>query len=352
MNLDRMRDGVRRRWRAAKQRSRSLDHAVTAWDRFRDGHGNYYAAAITYFSFLAIFPLLLLAVSVLGFVLHHNPDLLQRLLDNIAANVPGGFGDTLTNSVNAAINARASVGLLGLVGLLLTGLGWIGNVRAAISAMWSTEPAKRNFFQAQLANLIVLVGLGLASLVSIGLTVVGTAFTDTILRAASLDEVTGVHTLVKIFGIVLAMAGDMLVFAWLLVRLPGVRLPVRAVLRGSLLAALGFELLKIGGAYYIARVTDSPAVGLFGSVIGILVWIYLVARYLLYCAAWTATANPPPPVAVDAPPVPAPVSADEPPRVLSPLALAGSLFGAGVAAGGGIVAWLTARRRRRVSGDG
>ena len=218
--------------------------------------------------------------------------------------MPGGFGDTLRKSVTAAIDARTGVGVLGLAGVLLTGLGWIGNVRAAINAMWGTEPPKRNFVQAKLANLSCWSASDSPAWSRSASRWSARAFTDTILRAASLDDMTGVHTLVKIFGIALAVAGDMLVFAWLLVRLPGVRLPARVVLRGSLLAAVGFELLKVGGAYYIARVTDSPAVGLFGSVIGILVWIYLAARYLLYCAAWTATANPPAAVAVDVPPGP------------------------------------------------
>ena len=131
----------------AKQRYRWLDHAVVAWVRFRDNHGNHYAAAITYFSFLALFPLILLAVSVLGFVLQRNQELLTTILDNIAANIPGAFGDTLKSSINAAIRARTSVGILALGGLLLTGLGWIGNLRAAINEMWGVAPPAKNFFR-------------------------------------------------------------------------------------------------------------------------------------------------------------------------------------------------------------
>jgi membrane protein len=341
--LTRARNDVSRRLRATRERYGWIDHAVIAWERFRDGHGNHYAAAITYFSFLALFPLLLLAVAVVGFVLQANPDLQQRLFDSITSNLPGEFGTTVKNSIDAAVRARAGVGVLGLVGVALTGLGWVGNLRAAINAMWCVEPAKRNFFQAKLANLVVLAGLGLATLVSIGLTAAGTAFTDKILSAAGLDDVPGVPVLVTILGIVLAVAGDMVIFAWLLVRLPGADVPARAVLQGALLAAVGFEVLKIVGAYYIQQVTHSPAVGIFGSVIGILVWIYVVARYLLLCAAWSATSVRPPEAAVEAPPAPAP----PPARAVSPLGIASWLFGAGAAVGGGAVAALSMRRRRR-----
>jgi len=343
------------RWRAAQENHAWLDHTVIAWDRYKQSNGNYFAAAITYFSFLALFPLVLLAVSVLGFVLRHNPDLLRKLLDNVSSNVPGAFGDTLKSSINAAIDSRAGVGVLALAGVLLIGLGWVSNLRAAINAMWGVEAPQRNFVQARLANLIVLAGLGLGSIVSIGLTVIGTALTDHVLRAAELDDVTGMHVLVKVFGIALAVVGDVLIFAWLLVRLPGADLPARVVLRGALLAAVGFEVLKVVGAYYIARVTHSPTVGVFGSVIGLLVWIYLVARFLLYCAAWTATATERPQPPAKPEPATEPESMTEPepgpPRILSPLGVAGSLFGAGAAAGAAVVTAIVRRRRRPVSRD-
>jgi len=163
------------------------------------------------------------------------------------------------------------------------------------------------------------------------------------------------HVLVKVFGIALAVVGDVLIFAWLLVRLPGADLPARVVLRGALLAAVGFEVLKVVGAYYIARVTHSPTVGVFGSVIGLLVWIYLVARFLLYCAAWTATATERPEPPAEPEPATEAESMTEPepgpPRILSPLGVAGSLFGAGAAAGAAVVAAIVRRRRRPVSRD-
>ena len=345
--LTRARDDAKARWHAAGERYFWLKHIVLAWNRFKDNHGNHFAAAITYFSFLALFPVLLLAASVLGFVLRHNPDLQQDLFDKITSGLPGGFGQTVKDSVNAAVKARTGVGIVGLVGLLLTGLGWVGNLRAAIDAVWGVTPPKKNFFQAKLANLTVLAGLGLGIIISIGLTVVGTAFTDKILRAVGADDVPGIHNLVKILGILIAVAGDLVIFAWVLVRLPRASLPARVVFKGALVAAVGFEILKVIGTYYIARVTRSPTVGVFGSIIGVLVWIDLVSRYLLLSAAWTATSRLPDPPEVDAalehvgPPV------DLPPPAMSPLRVAGSLFGAGAAVGGGAVAALTARRRRR-----
>jgi len=252
----------------------------------QENNGNQYAAAITYFSFLALFPLVLLGVAITGFVLHAHPAAQQSLFDNITRKVPGSFGSTLSESIKTAIKARTGVGIVGLVGVLLTGLGWIGNLRAAIDAVAGRKPAKRNFVMAKVMNLFVLAGLGLGIVISLGLTVVGTAFTDEILRALSLDHVAGIHYLVKVFGLLLAVIGDFVIFSWLLIRLPGAEMPARVALKGAVLASLGFEVLKIVGTFTIAKTSSSPTAGPFAGLLAVLIWIQLVARFMLFCAAW------------------------------------------------------------------
>jgi len=109
----------------------------------------------------------LLAVGITGFVLHADPAAQQTLFDHITESVPGSFGKTLHSAIKTAIKARTGVGIVGLVGVLLTGLGWIGNLRTAIDGVWGRRPAKRKFVKAKLTNLAILAGLGLAMLSSI-----------------------------------------------------------------------------------------------------------------------------------------------------------------------------------------
>lgn len=255
----------------------------------QDNNGNQYAAAITYFSFLALFPLLLLAASVLGFALHSDPSAEQGFFNHLTDNVPGALGETLKKSVQAAINSRASLGILGLLGVLVTGLGWVGNLRAAIDAVWGRVRPKVSIVKAKLADLVVLTGLGVGAVVSIGLTVIGTSVTDQILQAAGLDGVPGAALLLKLLGIALAIVGDVVIFWWVMIRLPRIDVPTRLAARGALLAAVGFEVLKILGSYTIAHTANSPTAGPFAGVIAILIWIQLVARWMLFSCAWTAT---------------------------------------------------------------
>jgi membrane protein len=62
----------------------------------------------------------------------------------------------------------------------------------------------------------------------------------------------------------------------------------RVLLRGTLLAAAGFEVLKLVGTYTIAHTADSPTAGPFAGLLAVLIWIQLVARFMLFCAAWMA----------------------------------------------------------------
>jgi membrane protein len=349
------------RWRAVKSRRPSVRHSVAAWHRLQDNNGNQYAGAITYFSFLALFPLLLLAVSVTGFVLHSHPHAMQQLFDHITAQLPGEFGTTVKTSISTAIKARTGVGIVGLAGVLLTGLGWIGNLRAAVAAVWGRKPTQHNFLVAKLANLLVLAGLGLGIVVSIALTTGGTAASDELLRVLSLDGRPGTQTLVTVVGLLLAVLGDMVIFSWLLVRLPGVDVPGRVALKGAVLVSVGFEVLKIVGAYTIKRSAASPTAGPFASVVAVLVWIQLVARWMLFCAAWMSVltdesartpARPEPPVCAEPAPAGAPDSVPAGPRAGT---VGASVFAAGAAVGAAVVAWAFTRTagrrgRRRLSG--
>lgn len=281
-------DRAKRAWHASENRWPAVRRAGAAWERMNANHGSQYAAGITYFSFLAIFPLLLLAVSVTGFVLHANPGSQQRLLDAITDNIPGDFGTTVADSVRTFIGNRTSVGLIGLGGLLFTGLGWVGNLRAAIEVMWGRLRVQRNWFVARAANLLVLGGLGLAVLISIGLTVVGSAVTDQIISALGWQNGA---TALAVAGIAAALLGDLLIFLWMLVRLPGVKVPRAVAVKGAIFASVGLEVLKLVGTYTITRTARSLTAGPFASVVAVLVWLQLVARLVLLSAAWMAVST-------------------------------------------------------------
>jgi membrane protein len=111
------------------------------------------------------------------------------------------------------------------------------------------------------------------------------------------------------------------------------------------LAAVGFEILKIVGTYTVASTATSPTAGPFAGLLAVLIWVQLVARWTLFCAAWTAErvlqAVPAPGPAL--PPVADP-TATEPVAALSPALVGAGLVGAGAVAGAAVTA-LALRHR-------
>ena len=326
--------------------------ALAAWRRLSVTNGNLYAAAITYFTLLALVPLLLLAASVVGFVLHANPDALRTLFDKLSQNVPGQVGSTLHDAIQAAIDARAGIGVIGLAGVLLTGLGWIGNLRAAIDAVWELTPPKQNPIKQRVVNLGILAALGLGCLVSLGLTAVWSAFTHTVLVWIGLDGVTGMGTVLGVVGIVVALAGDTVIFYLFLTWMPRTEVPTRIGLRGAVLAAVGFEILKIVGTYTVAASAHSATAGPFAGLLAVLIWVQLVSRWTLFCAAWTAELS----LRRAAPGGPALPPVAMPPvdrgTALSPAAVGVGLVGAGAVAGAAATAYALRRGSREAEGRG
>lgn len=117
-----------------------------------------------------------------------------------------------------------------------------------------------------------------------------TAVTDKVLSILGLEGSTAAGFLVKVLALVVAIFTDVLLFLYLFIRLPKTQTPWRKVIKGALFAAVGFELLKVVGAWFVARTTKNPVYGTFAVVVGLLVWINLVSRFLLFSAAWTVTA--------------------------------------------------------------
>ncbi|MEO9140553.1 MAG: YhjD/YihY/BrkB family envelope integrity protein [Jatrophihabitans sp.] len=345
-----IKDKATGRWQAAQERWTWLRHVLEAWGLLGRNHGNQYAAAITYFSFLALFPLLLLAVSITGFVLHSQPGVEADLFAHITDKVPGAFGTTLKNALQTAIDKRAGVGIVGLVGVLLTGLGWIGNLREAIDGVWGRAKAKRGFLAEKFGNLLVLGGLGLGIVVSLALTVVGTSLTDQILSALGLGDLPGSTYVLKLLGIAIAVAGDSLIFWWLLVRLPQVDVDKLVAIKGAVLASVGFEILKIVGTFTIAHTANSPTAGPFAGILAVLVWIQLVARWMLFSCAWIATLNTANRMANSIPIVPTQDAQDERAEeressAVTPAAVGATLVGAGALAGA-VATWAVTRPHR------
>lgn len=269
-----------------------LDHMVRAGGRYQRQRGDYYAAGITYFTVLSLFPLLMIGFAVAGFVLSSNPDLLDEVHRKVIDNIPGSLGGQLNELIQQAVESRTSVGILGLLGGVYAGLGWMANLRAALTEQWDQKTVERNWLLTKLSDLGALVGLALAFLVSLGLSALGSSTLGArLLIRLHLSQLPGARLLLVLLSIVVALLASWAVFAWVIARLPREPVTFKSAARAGLLAAVVFEIFKYVASIYLQIVLTSPAGATFGSIIGLMVFSYITYRIILFATAWAATAK-------------------------------------------------------------
>ena len=284
-----------------------LDHLIRANDAFTERYGNHYAAAITYFSVLSVIPILMVAFAVVGLAVNNDPAIIKQISDSIKQSVPIGLQPLVTGIVDAALKSGSGLGIFGLLIALYSGIGWMSNLRDALTAQWGQEKQSQPFVKQTGKDLVALIGLGVALVVSFALTAVGGGVGQFLLELVGLEHATWAIILLRGATIVLGLIANTLVFLWVIARLPRERVALRSAVKGAAFAAVGFVILQQAATVYLASVTKSPAFALFGPVIGLLVFANLVSRFLLLVTAWTATAKenqrkvvaPPPPVRLE-----------------------------------------------------
>lgn len=158
------------------QRQPMIAHLIRAAERFNDRMGNQFGAAITYFSFLSMIPILMVSFAAAGFILASHPTLLQDIFSKILLNVSDPtLASTLKNTINTAVQQRTTVGLVGLAIALYSGINWMGNLREAIRAqsrdVWERTPQdQEKIWVKYLRDFVSLIGLLIALIVTLSIT--------------------------------------------------------------------------------------------------------------------------------------------------------------------------------------
>lgn len=277
----------------------SIDHLLRATDRFNDRLGSQFGAAITYFSFLSLIPILMVSFAAVGFILASNPDLLAELINKIVNTISDPqLAITLKNTVNTAIQQRTTVGLTGLAIALYSGISWMGNLREAIRAqsrdVWERNPQdKEKLLTRYVRDFVSLTGLVLALIITLSLTSIAGAAQENIVNTLGLGGIEWLRPAMTLIALSISILANYLLFLWIFWILPRHKPRKKALLRGTLIAAIGFEIIKFIMTMMLPKLASSPSGAAFGSVIGLMAFFYFFARLTLFCAAWIATARYP-----------------------------------------------------------
>jgi membrane protein len=286
-----------------------FDHAMRANDWFDECQGNFFAAGLTYYTIFALFPLLMVGFSVAGFLLSRRPDVLNSIDNRVRAAVPGALGQQMLDLMSSAIDARASVGVIGLGVAVWVGLNWMSNLRVALTVMWRQSDGSHGYIRTKFSDLAAMVSSFVAIFATLALSALaGAAPMARVLGWLDVRYLPVLDAILRAVSLLVSFLLSWLVFGWMIGRLPRDPVDFASSVRAALLAAVGFELFKMGAAIYLKSVLHSPAGATFGPVLGLMVFAYVTARLLLFATAWAATSannQPAPPVE---PPEPEPIA--------------------------------------------
>jgi membrane protein len=238
---------------------------IAVHQRFNELQGNHLAASVTLQAFLSLFPLLLVATAAVGFVAGGGTDVAGNVIENLG--LTGDAASAVNDAVAAAEESRRAASVIGLAGLLWSGLGLISALQHAYDTVWQVE-----------ARGIKDKAIGLLWLVGAALLFVGSAAATTVLR--------WLPGILSPLGILVAFGVSLLLWIWTGKVLPNRPATIRMILPGAILGAVGLEVLKAIGAFYVPRLvaSSSQLYGSIGIVFAILAWLLIFSRLVVYSA--------------------------------------------------------------------
>jgi len=248
--------------------------------KFCDDQGSYLAAQITYYGFVAAFPLLLLLATILGYALHGNPQLQRHVLDSALAQFPV-IGGQITANIRSFHGSTAGL-VIGMLGCVYGGLGIVQAVQTMLNKVWGVPRDSRpNPVRARLRSLMLLAFGGASVIVTTVLSALGAAADA---YGSSLDAT------LRVVATTAAIALNVTLFIVAFRVLTARRIAIRQIRAGAVAAAVTWQALQWAGTLLLGHEIKGATAtyGLFALVLGTLAWIYVGAITTVLCAEFNA----------------------------------------------------------------
>jgi membrane protein len=252
-----------------QQKSPKVSFLAAVLKKFGDDQAGQLAALIAYYGFVSLFPLLLVLVTILGFVLQGDPGEQHKILNGALGQFPIVSDELKLRSLTGSGPALA----IGVIGSLLAGMGITGATQNAFNRIWDVPFKDRpNFLHARLRGLGMLAILGTLSIVST--------------TAAGYVGSASHGAVAVVAGVLVAFILNVALFMTAFKLLTAVEVGWRDLIIGVLIAAVFWQLLQHLGGFYIDHELKhtGPLYGTFALVLGLLAWLYLGAQLTIFAA--------------------------------------------------------------------
>lgn len=262
---------------------------LATWKKFSDNRAGNLAALVAYYAFASLFPLLLVAYSVLDLISRNNQALANRL--TTALHQYPVVGAHLGENTSQGITKTGFALVIGILLTLYAGRGVATAMQNAMNTVWGVPEFRRPRFPKNLLRSLGLIALlGPGEIVTIALSSI----------AGGTGHLGG--ALAKVAAVAVSLVLNFVLF-WL-----GFRIATSKEVEGrdmrlsAALAAIAWQILQVLGGVIIGHATNS-AYGAFGVVLGLLAWFYLQAQITLYVVEldvvrarrlWPRSLAPPP----------------------------------------------------------
>jgi membrane protein len=277
--------------RLAKEHVRFLGEVFSkSADRFDDLEGFRLGAAFSYYATFAIFPLVLLTVTVLGYVIGDDAPTRDRILAEVGtadASVRAVLSQTLT-TMQQSHGARGVSAVIGLISLLFSASGAFVELDFSLNKIWQVKPRSGQgilgkvsvFLHERLSSFACVAGIGLFMAASL-------ATSSALGAIASHANYTLTPALLRTAEMAVSIVLLSLVFAAAFHFVPRSKPPFRDVIGGAVLTTVLLTVLKAVFALYLSRLTSYSAYGIVGGVLALATWIYLSSQIIFFGATVT-----------------------------------------------------------------
>jgi membrane protein len=255
---------------------------------FGNNHSNRMAAALAYYALFSLFPLLLVLLSIIGFLLDAGWPValdVRSYLVQATSDLLPEVGDLVNGAIESVRQARGASGLIGVLGLVWSASSTFNHLHVALDQIWGINGSAslRLTVRRRAISIALVLGMFLLLIVAHGLKSV------TYVLAALSNRVPGGPSIYQALVWAFPFIVSILVFATLYRSFPSVPISWYDVWPGAVLAGIGFELLKlIFGLYAVEFANWTDVYGPIASVIALLTWLYLSFTVLLFGAAFSA----------------------------------------------------------------
>lgn len=271
--------------------------------RYGSARGGLLSGGIAYSGLFSIAAALTIAWTVFMAVLGSNEKLRQDVLNGVDATLPGiidtGDGKGMIKPdalvLDSAINLTS---ITAFAVLLWTAISTMGAIATAIRAMFGISVVQENTVIVYLRSFGGFVVLAIGVLASSVLTAGAGVLGQQILRTLNIEGTAGGHFL-RLLTFAVSLGVDMLVIAFLIRIMAGVRVVRRDLWIGCLMAGLGTSVIRVVGTSAVGSVSNNALLASVAAIATLLLWLNLGARILLMACSYMA--NPPRPYRIESP---------------------------------------------------